>query len=162
MRNEEIWEEGKFEPKVTVMNGGGGWRRRRGGGKGGWRVAYHVIDGAECTPCVERTVLEDVARGCVLDGGVADVPDDEDDWGGGCRADGAQVVGEAEDGPVVIDRAEVGVGGVGEGTVADELLADDRVLASLPCRTHSLEKMRSQQLKCVHVARKRHTFKVAW
>ena len=69
------------------------------------------------------------------------MPDDEDDWGGGCRADGAEIVSEAEDGPVVIDCAEVGVGGVGEGTVADELLADDRVLASLPCGTNSLEKI---------------------
>ena len=82
------------------MNGGGGWRRRRGGGKGGWRVAYHVIDGAECTPWVERTVLEDVARGCVLDGGVADVADGEEDR---VVEDAAEVVREAEDGPVVAD-----------------------------------------------------------
>ena len=82
-----------------------------------------------------------VVRSDVLDGGVADVPDDEDDWGSGSRADGAEIVGEAEDGPVVIDRAEVSVGGVGESTVADELLANDRILASLPCRTRSLKKI---------------------
>ena len=78
---------------------GGVRRRRRGGGKGGWR-AYHVIDGPKSAPCVEGAVLEDVARGCVLDGGVTDVADGEEDR---VVEDAAEVVREAEDGPVVAD-----------------------------------------------------------
>ena len=66
--------------------------------------------------------------------------DDEDDWGSGSRADGAEIVGEAEDGPVVIDRAEVGVGGVGELAVVDELRADDDVFAGLPGRALGLRR----------------------
>ena len=79
---------------------GGVRRRRRGGGKGGRGVAYHVIDGPKCAPRVERAVLEDVAGSCVLDGGVADVADGEEDR---VVEDAAEVVREAEDGPVVAD-----------------------------------------------------------
>ena len=66
--------------------------------------------------------------------------DDEDDWGSGSRADRAEIVGEAEDGPVVRDGAEVGVGRVGKSTVADKLLTDDGVLARLPGGTRGLQK----------------------
>ena len=45
--------------------------------------------------------------------------------------DGAEVVREREDGPVVGDGAEVGVFGVRERAVVDELRADDDVLSGL-------------------------------
>lgn len=45
--------------------------------------------------------------------------------------DRAQVVGQCEHRPVVANSAEVGVLGVGQRAVVDELSADDGVLAGL-------------------------------
>ena len=65
------------------------------------------------------------------------MPDGVDYWVGRGR-DGAEVVCEGEDGPVVGDGAEGGVLGVREGAVVDELCADEDVLASLVCRACGL------------------------
>ena len=46
--------------------------------------------------------------------------------------DGTEVVRERENRPAVRDSPEVGVGGVGEGSVVDKLSTDDSVFARLP------------------------------
>jgi hypothetical protein len=58
--------------------------------------------------------------------------------GSGGGTDGAEVVCERENRPVVGDGAEVGVLGVGEFAVVDELSTDNGVLAALVGRADSL------------------------
>ena len=81
--------------------------------------------------------MDSVVNDDVLHDGVADVPDGVDYWVGRGR-DGAEVVCEGEDGPVVGHGAEGGVLGVREGAVVDELRADEDVLASLVRRASGL------------------------
>ena len=52
--------------------------------------------------------------------------------------DGAEVVCEGEDGPVVVDGAEVSVLGVGKTTVLDELGSDGGITTGLEGRTSGI------------------------
>jgi hypothetical protein len=86
---------------------------------------------------VEISGLESSARDDVLNGRVPDVADREDNRGGRC-SDSPEVVGEAEDGPVVADRAEVCVECVGEPSVVDKLRTDRNIGCGLEGRTDGL------------------------
>ena len=99
--------------------------------------AHCIPDAREARPEVRAAVLDGVVDDDVLHDGVADVPDGVDD-GVGRGRDGAEVVREGEDGPVVGDGAEGGVLGVRERAVVDELCPDKDVLASLVRRACGL------------------------
>lgn len=63
---------------------------------------------------------------------------DSENYWSGASADGTQVVCETEDGPVVFYGAEVGILGISQHTVVDELCTDDDVLTSLIRRANGL------------------------
>ena len=74
----------------------------------------------------------------VLDRGVAEVPNGEHLSGGSSGCNGAQVLREGEDGPIVRDRAEVRVFGVVERSVVSEVGANDCVYSRLVGGTGTL------------------------
>ena len=106
-------------------------RRQRNDG------THSIGDGGVLRPEEQAPVLAAVVVGNVEDRRVTDVANDVEGWIGRAR-DGAEVVRKREDGPVVGHGTEVGVCGVRERAVVDELRADDDVLTGLPGGTLAL------------------------